>query len=56
MFNSIIKRINESILDSIEDVTNIKYISIVDIKEQTKDNNSTIEEELVNVIRGHYNE
>ena len=34
----------------------IKYISIVDIKEQTKDNNSTIEEELVNVIRGHYNE
>lgn len=56
MFNSIIKRINESILDSIEDVANIKYISIVDIKEQTKDNNSTIEEELVNVIRGHYNE
>lgn len=57
LFNNIVKEVNDSINDSVKDFDNIKYISLVDMKNQLKEDASlTPNLLLANIIRSHYNE
>ena len=57
LFNNVVKEVNDSISDSIKDFDNIKYISLVNFKEQLKEDASlTPNLLLADIIRSHYNE
>lgn len=57
LFDNIVKKVNDSITDSIKELDNIKYISLVNIKEQLKEDSSlNFDLLLANIIRSHYNE